>query len=189
MSAQIAALCEMSFIGTEFCMPLCSKRWQIAPPAPPSHVARFPHLHPITVQVLYNRGVTNPAGVAVFLRGESGEDGEVNPFALKGMNTAVTRLRQALRAGEFIAVYGDFDADGVTATALLVQTLRALGGHVSPYIPHRVDEGYGLHKAALTQLARNGVHVVVTVDCGPRPWPWLTPNEPTVATPSTNWPG
>jgi len=144
------------------------KRWQIAPPAPPSHVAHFPHLHPITVQVLYNRGVTNPASVAAFLRGEGGEDGDANPFALKGMNTAVTRLRQALRAGEFIAVYGDFDADGVTATVLLVQTLRALGGHVSPYIPHRVDEGYGLHKAALTQLARNGVHVVVTVDCGIR---------------------
>jgi single-stranded-DNA-specific exonuclease len=146
-------------------MSLCPKRWQIAPPVPPSHVARFPHLHPITVQVLYNRGVIDPADVTAFL---SGEDGEANPFDLRGMPAAVTRLRRALRAGEPITVYGDFDADGVTATALLVQVLRALGGHVRPYIPHRVDEGYGLHKAALTRLARAGFRVVVTVDCGVR---------------------
>jgi len=146
-------------------MALSLKRWQVASPAPPSHIARFSHLHPITVQVLYNRGVTDPADVAAFLRGEGDE---ANPFALKGMNAAVTRLRQALRAGEPIAVYGDFDADGVTATALLVQTLRALGGHVRPYIPHRVDEGYDLHKKALTQLAHDGIRVVVTVDCGIR---------------------
>jgi single-stranded-DNA-specific exonuclease len=141
------------------------KRWQVAPPAPPSHIARFSHLHPIVVQVLYNRGLTNPADVAAFL---GSEGGEANPFDLEGMHTAVTRLRQALRAGELIAVYGDFDADGVTATALLVQALRALGGQVLPYIPHRVDEGYGLHKAALTRLAREGIRIVVTVDCGIR---------------------
>jgi single-stranded-DNA-specific exonuclease len=73
-----------------------------------------------------------------------------------------------LHAEEPIVVYGDFDADGVTATTLLVQTLRALGGQVRPYIPHRVDEGYGLHKRVLTQLARSGTRVVVTVDCGVR---------------------
>jgi single-stranded-DNA-specific exonuclease len=145
-------------------MPHHPKRWQVAPTALPSHIARFRHLHPITVQVLYNRGLTDPADVAAFL---SGEDSEANPFDLKGMPAAVTRLRQALRAGEPIAVYGDFDADGVTATALLVQVLRALGGHVRPYIPDRA-EGYGLHKEALTQLAHAGVRVVVTVDCGVR---------------------
>ena len=144
-------------------MPLHLKRWQVAPPAPPGHIARFLQLHPITVQVLYNRGISDPASVTAFLDGESGES---NPFALAGMTAAVTRLRRALRDGEPIAVYGDFDADGVTATALLVQTLRALGGQVRPYIPHRVDEGYGLHKTALTQLARAGVRIVITVDCG-----------------------
>ncbi|MEE8389195.1 MAG: single-stranded-DNA-specific exonuclease RecJ, partial [Anaerolineae bacterium] len=146
-------------------MPSSTKHWQITPPVPPSHIARFPHLHPITVQVLYNRGITDPAGVTAFFDGESDT---ANPFDLEGMATAVTRLRQALRGGETMAVYGDFDADGVTATALLVQTLRALGGDVRPYIPHRVDEGYGLHKQALTQLARDGVRVIVTVDCGVR---------------------
>jgi len=117
------------------------------------------------VQVLYNRGITDPADVTAFL---SGKSNEASPFDLRGMNAAVTRLRQALRAGEPIAVYGDFDADGVTATALLVQALRALGGHVRPYIPHRVNEGYGLHEEALTKLARDGIRVVVTVDCGVR---------------------
>jgi single-stranded-DNA-specific exonuclease len=146
-------------------MSLSAKRWQVTPPAPPSHINHFPHLHPLTVQVLYNRGIVDPADVSAFFNEESGE---ANPFALQGVPAAVTRLRQALRASEPIAVYGDFDADGVTATALLVQVLRALGGNVQPYIPHRVDEGYGLHKAALTHLVRSGVRVVVTVDCGVR---------------------
>ncbi len=146
-------------------MPSHPKRWQVAPPAPPSHIARFPHLHPLVVQVLYNRGVTDPADTAAFFD-DTGS--EANPFVLKGVDAAVTRLRRALRAGEPIAVYGDFDADGVTATVLLVQTLRALGGNARPYIPHRVDEGYGVHKAALAHLAREGARVVVTVDCGVR---------------------
>jgi len=146
-------------------MYLPPKRWQVAPPAPPSHIAHLSDLHPITVQVLYNRGVTDPARIVAFL---SGDSGEVNPFDLAGMPAAVTRLRQALRDGEPIAVYGDFDADGVTATTLLVQTLRALGGHIRPYIPHRVNEGYGLHKEVLTRLARDRIRVVVTVDCGIR---------------------
>lgn len=149
-------------------MPLRPKRWQVAPPAPPSHIDRLAPLHPIIVQVLYNRGVTNPAEASAFLDGNSGE---ANPFDLPGMSTAVTRLRRALRAEEPIAVYGDFDADGVTATALLVQALRALGGQARPYIPHRVDEGYGLHEEALTELARDGARVVVTVDCGVRALP------------------
>ncbi|MDY6878089.1 MAG: single-stranded-DNA-specific exonuclease RecJ [Chloroflexota bacterium] len=146
-------------------MSLHLKRWQVAPAAPPGHIALFPQLHPITVQVLYNRGITDPADVTTFL--SDGGD-KVNPFVLQGMHAAVTRLRQALRASEPIAVYGDFDADGVTSTALVVQILRSLGGRVRPYIPHRVDEGYGLRKEALTQLASDTVSLVVTVDCGVR---------------------
>ena len=146
-------------------MPMNLKRWQVAPSAPPSHVARFPHLRPIIVQVLYNRGVTDPSDLAAFLGRESSA---ANPFDLPAMHAAVTRLRQALRIGEPVAVYGDFDADGVTATALLVQTLQALGGQAQAYIPHRVDEGYGLHEEALTKLAHDGVRLVVTVDCGVR---------------------
>ena len=146
-------------------MSLHPNRWQVAPTAPPSHIARFPDLHPVIVQVLYNRGITNRDDATAFL---SGEGGDVNPFSLPGMSTAVTRLRRALRNEETIAVYGDFDADGVSATALLVQMLEALDGNVRPYIPHRVDEGYGLNEEALTHLACESVDVVITVDCGIR---------------------
>jgi len=140
------------------------KRWQVAPPPPPGHTAGFPGLSPLIVQLLYHRGLDTPSKVQTFLKGDWPED---NPFRLKGMNEAVTRLRQAIRQREPIAVYGDFDADGVTATALLVETLSALGAQTEPYIPHRV-EGYGLNKDALHQLAQKGIKIVVTVDCGIR---------------------
>jgi single-stranded-DNA-specific exonuclease len=84
------------------------------------------------------------------------------------MAPAVDRIAAAIGAGERIAVYGDYDADGVSATALLVQTLTALNAIVEPYIPNRFDEGYGLNKEALDELKRRGVSVVVTVDCGIR---------------------
>jgi len=146
-------------------VPTTTKRWLIAQPAPESFLARLSDLHPLAAQALYNRGLTDPVEAAAFLEGHLGPD---DPFRLHGMHQAVTRLRQAIRAGEPIAVYGDFDADGVTATALLVLALRALGGRVQHYIPHRVEEGYGLNIRALGELAGAGVRVVVTVDCGIR---------------------
>lgn len=82
------------------------------------------------------------------------------------MHQAVARIYQALLSGEKIAVYGDYDADGITATALLVQGLSTLGGKAIPYIPHRLTEGYGLKKAALENLKQQGVSLVITVDCG-----------------------
>jgi single-stranded-DNA-specific exonuclease len=144
---------------------LQTKRWQIAAPVSEQHLALLPDLPPLVVQLLHNRGITEPGDVQSFLAGRYAAG---NPFQLKGMNQAVARLRQAIRAGERIAVYGDFDTDGVTATALLVQALGALGGRAEPYIPHRVDEGYGLNLDALRHLYRDGVRVVVTVDCGIR---------------------
>ncbi|HSR16400.1 MAG TPA: single-stranded-DNA-specific exonuclease RecJ, partial [Gemmatimonadales bacterium] len=146
-------------------MPLQSTRWQIARPVGPQQLARFPDLQPLVVQLLHNRGIEDPAAAQEFLSGRATGH---NPFDLKGMGEAVARLREAVRRGERIAIYGDFDTDGVTATALLVQALSALGARVEPYIPHRVDEGYGLHLDALRELHGRGVRVVVTVDCGIR---------------------
>lgn len=123
------------------------------------------HLHPLLAQILFNRGITDPAEADAFL---SGRARFTDPFRMKGIPTAVSRIRAAIRAREPVVVYGDFDADGVTATALLVQTLRALGAEVRPYIPHRVDEGYGLHRDALDRLAAEGARLVITVDCGIR---------------------
>jgi len=84
------------------------------------------------------------------------------------MNRTVDRIRRAIKAREPVAIYGDYDVDGVTATALLVQTLAAFGANVRPYIPRRADEGYGLNVEALQALQNDGVRLVITVDCGVR---------------------
>ena len=128
-------------------------------------MVRFSPLPELVVQLLWSRGVRAPDEVEAFLAGVARVD---NPFRMAGMNEAVERIRRAIRTGERIAVYGDFDADGVTATALMVQTLSALGAFVRPYIPHRVDEGYGLNNSALSELARDGQRLIITVDCGIR---------------------
>ncbi|MBM4414180.1 MAG: single-stranded-DNA-specific exonuclease RecJ, partial [Chloroflexi bacterium] len=82
------------------------------------------------------------------------------------MRTAALRLIHAIDHHEHIAVYGDFDADGITATSLMCDALRQLGGHVAPYIPHRTSEGYGLNNAAIDRLVDSGVRILLTVDCG-----------------------
>lgn len=142
------------------------KRWNIAPRVPPSVLATLRAFHPVIAQVLYNRGQDTPEKARAFLDG--GDGALHNPFALHGMAQAVERIRRAIKRDEQIVVYGDFDADGVTSTVLLVQALRALGARVEPYIPHRVDEGYGLNFEALRALRQQGTSLVVTVDCGIR---------------------
>lgn len=133
---------------------------------PDDEFARFPDLPPFIVQILHNREIEKPDQVRNFLARQP--SGDTDPLLLKGMPEAVARLRQAIKAGELIAIYGDYDADGVTATALMTHTLTSLGGNVIPYIPDRFEEGYGLNEGALTQLAQKGVRVVLTVDCGIR---------------------
>lgn len=145
---------------------MLSKQWEVATPAPDAFIRGCRGMSPVLAQVLYNRGFRDPQTASAFLYAKTDE--AINPFALKGVNEAVFRIRQAIKGGEKIAVYGDFDADGVTSTALMVEALRALGGDVEPYIPHRVDEGYGLNSPALLALAQRGVKLVITVDCGIR---------------------
>lgn len=146
---------------------LTNKQWNLPPPAPQDFIAQMAHLkaHPIVAQILYRRGFTDPAQAAELFTTYNKDD---NPFGLKGMTEAVYRLRMAIRNREPIAIYGDFDCDGVCSTVLLTQALQKLGATVRPYIPSRVDEGYGLNSPALKMLADEGVKVVVTVDCGIR---------------------
>ncbi len=144
---------------------LTQKRWRVKPRAPQEQFNRLSHLPPVLVQLLYNRGLTEPAEVHAFLTYALPPD---NPFRLRDMSKAVDRIRRAIRKGENIVVYGDFDADGVTSSALMALTLRALGARVRVYIPHRVDEGYGLNKKALKKIADAGTHLLITVDCGIR---------------------
>jgi single-stranded-DNA-specific exonuclease len=141
------------------------KRWDVAPVVPHRQTERLSHIHPLLTQILYNRGVTDPTEIEAFLNGRPIFN---DPFRLLGMSQAVERIRSAIRCDELIVVYGDFDADGVTATALLIQALRALGAQAAPYIPHRVDEGYGLNCEALDKIAGWGARLVITVDCGIR---------------------
>jgi single-stranded-DNA-specific exonuclease len=89
-----------------------------------------------------------------------------DPNTLVGMEAAVAAIEAALDANERIAVWGDFDADGVTSVTLLTQALRTFGAQVEPYVPHRIKEGYGLNTDALSELAKSGVKLVITVDCG-----------------------
>lgn len=136
--------------------------WNLLPPAEQPIAAVG--VHPLVAQLLHNRGISEPSQVELFLSADKRL--EVDPFLLPDMHQAVSRTYQALLSGEKIAIYGDFDADGITATALLVQGLSALGGKVIPYIPHRISEGYGLQVAALEKLRKQGISLVITVDTG-----------------------
>ena len=89
-----------------------------------------------------------------------------SPLLLKGMVEAVARIERAITEGEPIAVYGDYDVDGITATALLTLYFRSRGAKVTPYIPDRIEEGYGLNSDAIATLAAQGIGLIVTVDCG-----------------------
>ena len=139
-------------------------RWNLLPSAPDKRLVNSSGLSPLVAQLLYNRGLTEPSLLEPFITGDKRLSG--NPWLLPDMHLAVARLYRALLSGENIAVYGDFDADGITGTALLVQGLSSLGVKVTPYIPHRLTEGYGLKVAALENLHRQGISLVITVDCG-----------------------
>ncbi len=141
------------------------RRWIVQPAAPPNFSARFPEFSPLLAQIFFNRGITTREDALRFV-GDG--DALADPFLMNGMSVAVERIRRAIREGEAIAVYGDFDADGVCSTALLTNALKVLGAKALPYIPHRVNEGYGLNEDALKDLQEKGARVVVTVDCGIR---------------------
>jgi single-stranded-DNA-specific exonuclease len=145
-----------------------NKRWKLAPLVSEAMLDEFVGDLPLSsllAQVLFNRGITTTEEARKFLDGDTLES---TPFKLKGMNEAVSRIRRAIRVKEPIVIYGDFDVDGITATAVLTETLESLGARVRPYIPNRFSEGYGLHKDALSSLAADGIKLVVTVDCGIR---------------------
>jgi len=144
-------------------------RWEIAPALDPVSQNRLERFHPILSQILFNRGLTKPAQIQAFLEGHYLENSD--PFLLTDMDLAVQRINKAVQDDEMIVVYGDFDADGVTATVLLTEALRGLGlerSHVRPYIPDRVDEGYGLNMGAMERIKEFGASLIITVDCGIR---------------------
>jgi len=120
-------------------------------------------LHPLIAQLLYNRGI-KVEGIEPFLSVDRRLEG--NPFLLPDMSPAVNRIYKAVRTREKIAVYGDFDVDGVTAIVVLIEGLSRLGAQVVPYIPDRIKEGHGLKISALEKLHAQGINLTITVDCG-----------------------
>jgi len=141
------------------------KIWKIRPASGGAEeLARALKVSRITAQVLINRQIIDVAKARAFLSPKLTE--LIEPDAMPGIGPAVERIKQALADKERIAIYGDYDVDGITGVAILWHLLTILGGSVEYYIPHRIDEGYGLNASAVQQLAEAGVNLVITVDCG-----------------------
>jgi single-stranded-DNA-specific exonuclease len=139
--------------------------WTIRPcdPRQAAELARALGLSETTASVLVRRGYADPAVAAAFLAGEApGHD----PFLLGDMGEACDRIRAAAEAGTRICVHGDYDVDGICATALAVLVLRELGANAAWHLPSRFEEGYGVTRETLARLAREGFGLVLTVDCG-----------------------
>ena len=143
-------------------------RWSLAPPQPllAGQVASALKLSPLLAQCLLNRGLSDPALISGFL--EPRLKCLADPFLLPDMGTAVERLFRALHDHEPVVLFGDYDVDGVTATALLLETLRPLGWQIDSYLPHRLDEGYGLGLDAIENCLRRfpRTRLLLAVDCG-----------------------
>src|SRR3954447_8031057 len=142
------------------------KRWRIAnhDPARVAALGSAAGIPSVVAQLLIGRGICDPDGARRFL--DVKLSGLRDPEELPGAVRAAELLHQAIKAGRTITVYGDYDADGVTATAILLSCLKLLGAKADFYIPNRIDEGYGLNHEALRTIAAQGGDVVVTVDCG-----------------------
>ena len=141
------------------------KQWVVRPPDERSaQLAKSLKVSPLLAQVLINRRITDAQTGSVFLRPKLTQ--LIDPAQMPGIEPAVQRLKQAITNKEKITVYGDYDVDGITGVAILWQVLKLLGADVDYYIPHRIDEGYGLNAEAIRTLAKSGSKLLVTVDCG-----------------------
>ena len=145
---------------------MSDRGWQLRGTAPPEQIEALAEelgLSRTTASVLVRRGYDDPAAARRFLDAELPEH---DPLELGDMTAACEAIRAAIAAGTKICVHGDYDADGICATALAVLILRELGADVSWHLPSRFDEGYGVGRETLTRLAGEGVGLVLTVDCG-----------------------
>ncbi|MDP2912857.1 MAG: DHH family phosphoesterase, partial [Candidatus Omnitrophota bacterium] len=142
------------------------KIWRIKDPDPAiqNELSSALNISKITAQILANRGINNPQAAAEFMKCSLSSCHD--PFMLKDMDKAVFRIRKAIAASEPILVYGDYDADGMTGVAVLYSALKNLGANAATYIPNRLEEGYGLNLGAVKKAQKNGVALIITVDCG-----------------------
>jgi single-stranded-DNA-specific exonuclease len=141
--------------------------WSLAPPQPllAEQLAQTLGLSPLLAQCLLNRGVSDPARISDFLEPRLKQ--LADPFLLPNMDAAVTRLLRAREQGERLVIFGDYDVDGVASTALLLEVLRHLGLTADFYLPHRLEEGYGLSQGGVEHCFKKfPVSLLVAVDCG-----------------------
>jgi single-stranded-DNA-specific exonuclease len=143
-----------------------NRRWLISRANPDfvHYLSKAVSISPVLAQVLVNRGIKNPGDVQEFL--SPGITALSDPFELPGIRTALERIKGALRRGERVLVHGDYDTDGLTATAIMVLALGKMGMDVHYFIPHRVTQGYGFHPYAVDAAKKLGASLIITVDCG-----------------------
>lgn len=142
------------------------KNWIFQPhdSAQVQHLQHAADIAPVVAQLLVSRGVNDPATATQFLAAKLSDLRD--PEELPGLEGAAERVFSAIRAGKKITIFGDYDADGMTSTAILLRGLRLLNATVDFYVPNRISEGYGLSDEALRNIAENGTQLVITVDCG-----------------------
>jgi len=141
------------------------KLWQIKPAAPENLANKFPEINSIIRQLLFARGLDTQEKIDEFLYPDYSQDLH-DPFLFKDMTKACARIWQAVENKENILVYGDYDADGVCASTLLVAWFKYIGLPVQVYIPHREIEGYGLNQEAVNEFIEKKIDLLITVDCG-----------------------
>lgn len=142
-----------------------TKLWKLRSPSPrASQLAQETGITLLQAQLLLNRGISDSAAATSFLKPRL--NNLLDPMLLKDMDTGVEMIVRAIKEQESILIYGDYDADGVTATALLLNFFSSLDIPVSFYIPNRLTEGYGLNRAAVEKISKDGVGLMITVDCG-----------------------
>ncbi|AQQ70837.1 Single-stranded-DNA-specific exonuclease RecJ [Limihaloglobus sulfuriphilus] len=143
-----------------------SKIWKIHPvrTEQAKQLSRETGISRIVAQVLLNRNITTSEEAKKFMNPKLTD--LLEPNLLPGISEAVERIQRAIKAGEKITIYGDYDADGITSTAILWRLLTMLNTKVNFYIPHRIEEGYGLNTASIEKLAEQGTNLIITVDCG-----------------------
>jgi len=141
------------------------KVWKLIPPsALASKLAHEAGLTPLQAQLLLNRGISDPLQAESFLHPRLADIAD--PMLLKDMDDALSVILKAIDNKEKITIYGDYDADGLTATALLVNFFSSLDIPVSYYVPDRLEEGYSLNNEAIKKISKNGTRLIITVDCG-----------------------
>lgn len=143
------------------------KNWLVLPKAPVEFIEQLTDVSPVVAQLLFNRGLTSQEQIEIFLVPEI-HSKNYDPLMFRNMEAALTLTIDHIKKGNSIVICGDYDADGVTSSAIMTETLRTLKANVDVWIPSRFGEGYGLNKKIISELQEGDVKLIITVDNGIR---------------------